>query len=217
MRCWRGYMSGARCKWFAYGPADATGTLSSLASLKSRLVWPFWCWLTQVVLEKMSLNGFNDIFCLSVCPSFNKNTTTTCIYQPRFLCAHRFPLGFLPPFVKKENLCGTGYTSDAISVHHSTLVNLAEGTTNIFYHAIVFLSVSHRCSFVLLPCDGTLAWYMPSSCSCLSQVRILLKRLNVGSRKQRHTIAQRFQFLDAEDLAKTQTESPQRRRQMQVA
>jgi len=28
--CWRGYLSGARCKWFAYGPADATATLSSL-------------------------------------------------------------------------------------------------------------------------------------------------------------------------------------------
>jgi len=38
MRCWRGYMSGARCKWFAYDPADATATASSLASLKSRLV-----------------------------------------------------------------------------------------------------------------------------------------------------------------------------------
>jgi len=38
MRCWRGYLSGARCKWFAYGPADATATLSPLASLKSWLV-----------------------------------------------------------------------------------------------------------------------------------------------------------------------------------
>jgi len=32
-------------------------TLSSLASFKSRLVLPFWYWLTQVVLEKMLLNG----------------------------------------------------------------------------------------------------------------------------------------------------------------
>jgi len=23
---WRGYLSAARCKWFAYGPADATAT-----------------------------------------------------------------------------------------------------------------------------------------------------------------------------------------------
>jgi len=28
----------ARCKWFAYGPADATATRLSLASLKSSLV-----------------------------------------------------------------------------------------------------------------------------------------------------------------------------------
>jgi len=45
---WRGYLSGVWCKWFAYGPADATATPSSLASLKSRL--------TQVVLEKRLLN-----------------------------------------------------------------------------------------------------------------------------------------------------------------
>jgi len=26
MRCWHGYLSEARCKWFAYGPDDATAT-----------------------------------------------------------------------------------------------------------------------------------------------------------------------------------------------
>jgi len=26
MRCWCGCLSGAECKWFAYGPADATAT-----------------------------------------------------------------------------------------------------------------------------------------------------------------------------------------------
>jgi len=36
---WRGYLSGARCKWFAYSPADATATLSSLAPVKSRMVY----------------------------------------------------------------------------------------------------------------------------------------------------------------------------------
>ena len=38
MRYWHGYLSGARCKCYAYGPADANATPSSLASLKSRLV-----------------------------------------------------------------------------------------------------------------------------------------------------------------------------------
>jgi len=30
MRCWHGYLSGARCKWFVYGPADTTAIPSSL-------------------------------------------------------------------------------------------------------------------------------------------------------------------------------------------
>jgi len=34
----------------AYGPVDASATQSSLASLKSRMVWPFWYRFTQVVL-----------------------------------------------------------------------------------------------------------------------------------------------------------------------
>ena len=38
MRCWRGYLSGSRCKRFAHGPADATATPSFLASLRSRIV-----------------------------------------------------------------------------------------------------------------------------------------------------------------------------------
>ena len=61
MRCWHGSVSGARCKWFAYGPADATATPSSLDLLKSRIVLPLWCQLTQLVLEKRPLSG-----CLSV-------------------------------------------------------------------------------------------------------------------------------------------------------
>jgi len=36
---WRGYLFGARCKWFACGPADATATPSSLAPVKSRMVY----------------------------------------------------------------------------------------------------------------------------------------------------------------------------------
>jgi len=36
---WHGYLSGARCKLFAYGPADVTATPSSLAPVKSRMVY----------------------------------------------------------------------------------------------------------------------------------------------------------------------------------
>jgi len=56
MRCWCGYLSGARYRLFAYGPADATA-IPTVASFKSRLVLPYWYWLIQVVLEKRPLNG----------------------------------------------------------------------------------------------------------------------------------------------------------------
>jgi len=39
MGYWHGYLSGVWCKWFAYGTADATATPSSLASVKSRMVY----------------------------------------------------------------------------------------------------------------------------------------------------------------------------------
>jgi len=42
--CWRGYLFAARCR-LAYGPAASTAT-QSLASVKSRLVLPFWYRLT---------------------------------------------------------------------------------------------------------------------------------------------------------------------------
>jgi len=51
MRCWCGYLSGARCRLFACGPK----TPSSLASFKSRLVLPFWYQLIQVVIKKESV------------------------------------------------------------------------------------------------------------------------------------------------------------------
>ena len=61
--CWRGYLSGARCR-LAYSPANATGHSLSLASVKSRLVLPFWYQLTGVVPDKGPLNG-----CVCVCVS----------------------------------------------------------------------------------------------------------------------------------------------------
>ena len=36
VRCWRGYLSRARCKWSAYGPADATATPLTRWSWKRR-------------------------------------------------------------------------------------------------------------------------------------------------------------------------------------
>ena len=62
--CWRGYLSGARCR-LVHSPPDATAT-HSLASVKSRLVLPFWYRLTWVVPEKGPLNG-----CVCVCVHFH--------------------------------------------------------------------------------------------------------------------------------------------------
>jgi len=50
VRYWHGYLSGTRCKLFAFGP-------SSLAPFKSRMVWLCRCRLTHVVLEKRPLTG----------------------------------------------------------------------------------------------------------------------------------------------------------------
>ena len=47
-----------------------------------------------------------------------------------------------------------------------------------------------------------------SVCVCLSQVRALLKRLNVGSHKQHHTIGQGLQFSDDKDLREIRPGSP---------
>jgi len=56
-------VSAARCRLFAYGPADATAIPKPhyLASFKSRLFLSFWYWLTQVVLEKRPLNIVSSI------------------------------------------------------------------------------------------------------------------------------------------------------------
>jgi len=51
---------------------------------------------------------------------------------------------------------------------------------------------------------------------CLSQVGGLLKRLNLGSQKQHHTIAQGLYFFDAKDLREILPGQPVWGRQMQV-
>jgi len=48
--------------------------LTVFASVKSRLVLPFWCWLTQVVLEKEPLNG-----CVCVLLCFHSDGLNLCI------------------------------------------------------------------------------------------------------------------------------------------
>jgi len=55
--------------------------------------------------------------------------------------------------------------------------------------------VSRTDTFITARCYASAVLAMalcPSVCVCLSQVGVLLKRLNVGSQKQHHTIAQGF-------------------------
>jgi len=49
-----------------------------------------------------------------------------------------------------------------------------------------------------------------------SQVEVLLKRLNTGSHRQHHTIAQGVWFSDAKDLHEIRPGSPLQERQIQV-
>jgi len=61
------YLSGARCRLFAYGPTDATAFQNHIISC---LLNPNWFYLsgTQVVLEKRPLNG---------CSSNSSSSSTT--------------------------------------------------------------------------------------------------------------------------------------------
>jgi len=54
---WSGYLSGARCANDLHGPADATATPSSLASLKSRMVYLSGAALSRLSWKKRPLNG----------------------------------------------------------------------------------------------------------------------------------------------------------------
>jgi len=68
-----------RCKSFAYGPADVTVTPSSLASLKSRLVLPFW-----YSLPRLSWNRFLNR-CLGTMNSGKFNSHSACVKTRLFL------------------------------------------------------------------------------------------------------------------------------------
>ena len=64
MRWWHGYLSEVRCIYLHMVQLMPLlpHHLSSLASLRSRMVLPFWCRLTQNVLEKRPLNGCH-VYC----------------------------------------------------------------------------------------------------------------------------------------------------------
>ena len=59
MRCWCGYLSGARCRLYAYGPADATTTRNPIISclIEIQTGFTFLVPAYPLVLEKRPLNG----------------------------------------------------------------------------------------------------------------------------------------------------------------
>ena len=54
MRCWHGYLPGARCKWHAYGSADATATPSSLLQQNPE-------WFILLVPDHLCRPGQRDV------------------------------------------------------------------------------------------------------------------------------------------------------------
>ena len=64
--------------------------------------------------------------------------------------------------------------------------------------------------YVVFTARAMLSRYMPWPCVCLcpSQVGVLLKWLNIGTRKQRHTIAQGLYFSGAKNIFEIRTGSP---------
>ena len=74
--CWRFYLSGVRSDWFAYGPADAAATPSSLASLKSRMLY----------LSGASLPSLSWKKAVKRVSSWQVASLTSCIYYGQ--CYH---------------------------------------------------------------------------------------------------------------------------------
>ena len=73
VRFWLGYLSGARCRWFAYSPPDATATPSSLAPVKSRIYFcgaglPRLSWPGKKAIKRMWCSSSSYIcVCCRLC------------------------------------------------------------------------------------------------------------------------------------------------------
>jgi len=65
VRYWRGYLSRARCKWFAYGPADATATHRLLLQWNPE-------WFTFLVPAYPGCPGKKAVKQMCVCVQYRK-------------------------------------------------------------------------------------------------------------------------------------------------
>ena len=108
MRYWHSYLSAARCKWFAYGPADASATPSSLAPVKSRMVYLSgaglprlsWkkCCQTDVVLLVVVILVLMYTMCQYNWPNFQSSLSSVvvcvCTVQWNLTCGILYPYNF---------------------------------------------------------------------------------------------------------------------------
>jgi len=111
--CWLGHLSGVRCR-LAYGHCHSL----SLASVKSRLVLPFWYRLTQVVLDKGSLNGCvcgyvlllsNVRGCIGACRSCHCHSLSLASVKSRLVLPFWYRLTQVVPDKGSLNGCVCGY------------------------------------------------------------------------------------------------------------
>jgi len=92
-------------------------TPSSLASLKSRLVLPFWYWLNQVVLEKRPLNG-----CSNTSIVWPGNLIEWIVYLSLYVCIY-VQMEVLGVLVRRSHLRVKTRQNHAQGVH-ATYVSL---------------------------------------------------------------------------------------------
>ena len=83
--CWRGYLSVCNvqtCRWPSWCHCHSL----SLASVKSRLVLPFWYWLTRLVPEKGLLNVCACVRVCFKCLSFRFFGSACCQWTENHVC-----------------------------------------------------------------------------------------------------------------------------------
>ena len=160
--------------WYSITHSLFHSRLKSFLFCKSSLPHPF------LFLIQVSLYGFHRLFAVT--------SEHIRLFTFQFFCFYTF---LVVGSVRQIKLTYVGFRAQ---------VKIA---SRIVSYRVVFLTLTVNTYFK--PRVFT-ARYQPSAyvclclCLCLSQVGILLKRLNVGSHKQHHTIAQGLQFSDAKDL-----------------
>jgi len=137
MRCWCGH---AGCLHMVQLMPLPSQTQLSLASVKTRVVFPFWYWLTQVVLEKRPLNGCSITLLLYGPETGYSNTN-------RVICS-------VPP--TEHRGCITKQSLVCFPVSVSKMEQKCKYMASNNFHCLqcFYLSVA-RCRLAYCPADAT--------------------------------------------------------------